>query len=114
MEAPRRLNAAYCLSYLTIEHRGEIPPELAARLGNRIYGCDTCQSVCPWNRFVTPTEVEDFRPSPSLLALGREALLALSREEYERIFAHSAVERATYEGLSRNIRYLKEELDTKD
>lgn len=108
LERPHRLNAVKCLSYLTIEHKGEIPPLEASRLGNRLYGCDTCQAVCPWNRFASPTNEEAFAPSPSLLALQKEDLKMLSREEYNRIFAHSAVKRAKYEGLMRTIHTLKE------
>lgn len=106
LEAPRHLDANRCLSYLTIEHKGEIPPLEAARLGNRLYGCDTCQQVCPWNRFATPTRVEAFQPNPSLLSLRKEDLRTLTREEYNRIFARSAVKRAKYEGLMRTVRYL--------
>ena len=108
LEGERRLNASRCLSYLTIEHRGEIPGKLASRLGDRLYGCDTCQMACPWNHFARPTEVEEFRPDPALLALSREELRGLTREAYDRIFAHSAVRRAKYEGLIRNIRYIKD------
>ena len=82
--------------------------ELAARLENRLYGCDTCQEVCPWNRFACPTEVEAFRPTPALLSFRKEDLKVFSREEYNRIFAKSAVKRAKYEGLIRNIHNLKD------
>lgn len=108
LDAPRHLNAGKCISYLTVEHRGEIPAEQAARLGNRLFGCDTCQSVCPWNRFAAPTTIATFHPTPSLLSLKKEELKALSREDYNRIFAHSAVKRAKYEGLLRTIQYLKD------
>lgn len=108
LTAPRRLDASKCISYLTIEHRGDIPDDLASRLGNRLYGCDTCQTVCPWNRFATPTGVEAFRPSASLLSLRKEGLEGLSREDYNRIFARSAVKRAKYEGLLRTKKYLKD------
>ncbi len=106
LETARFLNASRCLSYLTIEHRGEIPEEQAARLGNRVYGCDTCQAVCPWNRFARPTAEEAFRPRSELLALDKERLSALSPEEYARLFRGSAVKRAKYEGLMRNVRCL--------
>lgn len=108
LEGPRRLNARKCLSYLTIENRGEIPAHLAARLEGRLYGCDTCQEVCPWNRFACPTRIEAFRPAQALLSLRKEDLKVFSREEYNRIFAKSAVKRAKYEGLIRNIHNLKD------
>lgn len=103
LESPRRLNANKCISYLTIEHKGDIPPYLAARLGDRLYGCDTCQEVCPWNRFARPTREAAFRPTPDFLSLQKESLQDFTREDYNRIFARSAVKRAKYEGLLRTI-----------
>lgn len=100
------LNANKCLSYLTIENKGDIPQEQASALGNRLYGCDTCQKVCPWNRFATPTAVNEFFPNPSLLALDKESVKHLTRDEYNRIFKRSAVKRAKYEGLMRTSKLL--------
>lgn len=106
LERPLRLNAAKCLSYLTIEHKGEIPAGQASRLDNRLYGCDTCQEVCPWNRFATPTCVDDFRPTPDFLSLRKEDLKNFSPTDYKRIFAQSAAKRAGYEGFVRTIKSL--------
>lgn len=103
LERPGHLNANKCLSYLTIEHKGDIPAELASRLGDRLYGCDTCQEVCPWNRFARPTREAAFTPSPAFLSLKKEDLRNFSRDDYNRIFATSAVKRAKYEGLIRTI-----------
>jgi epoxyqueuosine reductase len=104
LEQEKCLNANKCLSYLTIENREEIPTEQAKRLGNRIYGCDTCQEICPWNRFASPTTIEAFHPTANLLAMQKEDLKHLSREDYNRIFTKSAIKRAKYEGLLRNIK----------
>ena len=103
LERSGRLNACKCLSYLTIEHKGNIPPELAACLGNRLYGCDTCQEVCPWNRFARPTREAAFAPSAAFLSFRKEDLSDFTRDDYNRIFATSAVKRAKYEGLCRTI-----------
>ena len=103
IEAPRTLNAGKCISYLTIENRNEIPEKLAPLIGNRIYGCDTCQQVCPWNRFARPTTEESFKMKEELAEMTADKWYALSREQYTRIFKGSAVKRAKYEGLLRNI-----------
>ena len=108
LERPGHLNAGKCLSYLTIEHKGDIPSEQASRLGDRLYGCDTCQEVCPWNRFASPTREVAFSPSPAFLSLKKEDLRCFTRDDYNRIFAGSAVKRAKYEGLIRTINNKKE------
>ena len=108
LERPGHLNANKCISYLTIEHKGDIPSEQASRLGDRIYGCDTCQEVCPWNRFASPTREVAFSPSPAFLSLKKEDLRCFTRDDYNRIFAGSAVKRAKYEGLIRTINNKKE------
>lgn len=92
-----------CLSYLTIEHRGPIPEEMAQKLGRRIYGCDTCQQVCPHNRLAESTEETAFDMSAEVAALTPEEWHAMSAERYKALFKHSAMERAGYEGLKRNI-----------
>lgn len=101
LEAPQMLNASKCLSYLTIEHKGEIPAKQAAQLGKRFYGCDTCQQVCPWNRFAQPTQEAEFEPNPTLLALDEAMLTTLTREQYQQIFKNSPVKRAKYDGIMR-------------
>lgn len=105
---PHTLDASRCLSYLTIEHRGDTLPANAARaMGNCVYGCDRCQQACPWMRFARPTEVAEFRPKPEFFCLDRAALQSLSIEEYRQIFRGSAVKRAKYEGLMRNVQAVK-------
>ena len=97
-------DASRCLSYLSIENRNDIPEELAQKMGDTIYGCDRCQQACPWNRFSQPTDEPLLKPSPALLAMSRDQWHQLSREEYQQLFKGSAVKRAKYEGLMRNIR----------
>ena len=92
-----------CLSYLTIEHRGPIPDEMGQKLGRRIYGCDTCQQVCPHNRGAQPTEEESFAMSPEVFSLTLEEWRNMTPERYKQLFKHSAIERAGYEGLMRNL-----------
>ena len=91
-----------CLSYQTIEYRGPLSPDIIARMGNNIYGCDRCQEVCPWNRFALPTEEPDFQPSSELLSMSKDDWHQLSVEQYRRLFKGSAVKRPKYEGLMRN------------
>ena len=95
-----------CLSYLTIEHRGEIPDEYAKKMGNRIYGCDTCQRVCPHNRNAEPAHEPAFALPNEVAALSRDDWHQLSPDRYKELFKNSAIERAGYEGLSRNIKAL--------
>lgn len=139
------VDANRCLSYLTIEHRGQLPETLtfpkisasdnsdnsynsynsynsnsdkinssdssesiplASLLGNRVYGCDTCQSVCPHNSNPPLTEIPEFRLRPSLRDLTPAAILALTPADFARIFSHSAVKRARLAGLQRNASLL--------
>lgn len=102
IKGPRELDARLCISYLTIELRGPIPRELRPLIGNRVFGCDICQEVCPWNRYVPETKEKRFRPrevpGPELIEL-----LGLSEEQFERRFGESAITRAKRGGLLRNV-----------
>ena len=104
---PYVVDARRCLSYLTIELRkpdDQIPPELAPKLGNRIFGCDDCLDVCPYNVAAQPTREAAFQPSPTTVAPRLDELAQLSREAFAATFRESAIKRATYEGWLRNIR----------
>lgn len=92
-----------CLSYMTIEHQGPIPEAITQKLGHRIYGCDTCQQVCPHNKSAQPTEENAFDMSSEVAMLNPEEWHQLTPERYKKLFKHSAIERAGYEGLMRNI-----------
>lgn len=98
------LDAGRCLSYLTIEYRGDMSGEQAVKLGNRIYGCDTCQDVCPHNSCAAGTNVEEFVLSPALAGMDKADWLVLTEERYRELFKGSAVKRAKYAGLCRNIK----------
>lgn len=101
--APYELDARRCISYLTIELRGSIPVELRPLIGNRIYGCDDCQLVCPWNRFARPTTEPDFAPRHGLDAPELIRLFFWTEEEFLKYTEGSAIRRIGYECWLRNI-----------
>lgn len=101
--APYELDARRCISYLTIEHHGSIPEGLRPALGNRIYGCDDCQLVCPWNRFATTTDVPDFMPRHGFETPQLVALFAWDEQEFLERTAGSPIRRIGHERWLRNI-----------
>ena len=101
--APYELDARRCISYLTIEHHGSIPVEFRAAIGNRIYGCDDCQLVCPWNRYARLTAEPDFAVRHGLDAPRLVELFAWSEEEFLRRTEGSAIRRVGYERWLRNV-----------
>jgi epoxyqueuosine reductase len=101
--APWQLDARRCISYLTIELRGSIPEALRPLIGNRIYGCDDCQLVCPWNRFAHATDEVDFRKRNALDATSLVQLFAWSREDFTSRLQGSAIHRIGYACWLRNI-----------
>lgn len=101
--APRVIDSVRCLSYQTIENKGEIDINIVPKMSNRFYGCDICQKVCPWNKFAQPHNTEEFYPSIDLLELTSQKIADLEPEEYQRIFKGSAMKRAKLEGLKRNV-----------
>lgn len=96
-------DAKRCLSYQTIEHHGDLSPQVAGKMGRVIYGCDRCQQACPWNRYAHPNHTPELQPKPELLSMTREKWQHLSEDDYRRLFKGSAVKRAKYAGLMRNI-----------
>ena len=101
--APNRLDARRCISYLTIEHEGAIPEELRPAIGNRIYGCDDCQLVCPWNKFARRTDEPDFRARNRLDTASLAELFAWEEEEFLRRTEGSAIRRSGHRRWLRNI-----------
>jgi len=103
--APYELDARRCLSYLTIEHRGPIPEEHRAALGNRIYGCDDCLAVCPWNKFASVSRESALHAREALRAPALEDLAALNEAAFRALFSGSPVKRIGRDHFVRNVVY---------
>ncbi len=101
--APYQLDARRCISYLTIEHAGPIPVEFRAAIGNRIYGCDDCLSVCPWNKFAHAAHDIAFAPRAELVAPRLADLLALDDVAFRSVFAGSPIKRIGRDRFVRNV-----------
>jgi epoxyqueuosine reductase len=102
----RTINANRCISCLTIENKEEISPEFKGKFQNRVFGCDICQDVCPWNRKSTQNNEEDFKPLTGLLEMTRQEWHDLDEEKYSVMFAHSPIKRAKFKGLKRNLEFI--------
>jgi epoxyqueuosine reductase len=105
--APRVVDARKCISYLTIELKNEIPVEFSGQMQDRVFGCDICQDVCPWTRFSAPHDETRFRPHPALGKMKKSDWESLTRELFNELFRKSAVKRAKYQGLIRNVLFAK-------
>ena len=101
--APMQVDARRCISYLTIELRGSIPEEFRSMIGNRVYGCDDCQLICPWNRFSKTSEEDDFRVRHGLDTPTLVSLFRWTEQDFLKKMAGSAIRRIGYECWSRNI-----------
>jgi epoxyqueuosine reductase len=101
--APYRLDARRCISYLTIEHKGHIDAELRPLMGNRIYGCDDCLAVCPWNKFAQIAREAAFAPRAAATAPSLAALAALDDAAFRALFARSPVKRIGRDRFIRNV-----------
>ena len=103
IRGPYQLDARRCISYLTIEHKSAIPEELRPLIGNRVYGCDDCQLVCPWNGFAQPSAEEDFKPRNGLDRATLVELFAWTESEFDRRLQGSPIRRIGYERWLRNL-----------
>jgi epoxyqueuosine reductase len=105
--APRMLDARRCISYLTIEKKQEIDPGYKNKFANRVFGCDICQDVCPWNRKAIPHRVKEFEPLRGLLEMTRQEWYDLDETRYNQLFSNSAIKRAKFEGIRRNLEFIE-------
>jgi epoxyqueuosine reductase len=105
---PYGVDGSKCISYFTIELKEAIPAEMAGRFNDWAFGCDVCQQVCPWNRFSTAHSEPQFAPKPELMALTKDEWHGMTELVFEKLFEGSAVKRTKYEGLKRNLRFLRE------
>nr|WP_285963854.1 tRNA epoxyqueuosine(34) reductase QueG [Oscillatoria laete-virens] len=101
--APYQMDARLCVSYQTIENKGAIPEELRPLIGDRIYGCDDCLEVCPWNRFARASHIAQFAGNEWTRRPALRKLLALTGEEFRAIFRDSPIKRIKRRGLARNV-----------
>ena len=109
LEAPFHIDARKCISYLTIEYKGSLADLNPKTFKGWMYGCDICQDVCPYNRFSLPNMEPEFQPSEQLLAMQEDDWKNLTKADFEALFKHSAMQRAGYEGLKRNIDFISKE-----
>ncbi|MCB9427048.1 MAG: tRNA epoxyqueuosine(34) reductase QueG [Flavobacteriales bacterium] len=105
--APYVVDGSKCISYYTIELKNAIPQEVSGQFDDWMFGCDVCQDVCPWNRFSKPHQEPLFTPDSRLLEFSKRDWEELTEEVFNEIFKKSAVKRTKYQGLKRNIDFLK-------
>ena len=109
LESPFHIDARKCISYLTIEYKGDLTGQDPTKFKDWIYGCDICQDVCPYNRFSLPNTEPEFQPSEKLLSMRKTDWKNLNQADFGALFKHSAMKRAGYEGLKRNIEFISQE-----
>ena len=104
---PYKIDASKCISYLTIELRDQISTEFKNNMDNWAFGCDVCQDVCPWNRFSKQHDEPLFNPNSEILDYSSKDWEEITKETFDTIFKNSAIKRSNYEGLKRNLSFLK-------
>ena len=105
--APFVVDGSKCISYFTIELKDNLPQEMKGKFDDWAFGCDVCQDVCPWNRFSKSHSEPLFNPNPELLSMTKKDWEEITKETFETVFKNSAVKRTKWEGLKRNISFLK-------
>lgn len=105
--APQMVDGSKCISYFTIELKENIPNEMKGKFANRAFGCDICQDVCPWNRFSKKHNEPAFEPKDELLQMKKSEWEEITEDVFNKLLKNSAVQRAKFKGLKRNIDFLK-------
>ncbi|MFT7113640.1 MAG: epoxyqueuosine reductase [Candidatus Azotimanducaceae bacterium] len=104
--APYQVDGSKCISYFTIELKDAIPNEMKGKFEDWMFGCDICQDVCPWNKFSVPHKEPGFQPNSKVLEMTKEDWLDITEEVFAEVFQKSAVKRAKFSGLKRNIEFI--------
>ncbi len=103
----KQIDGSRCISYFTIELKEAlIPGSMKGKFDNWMFGCDTCQDVCPWNRFSKPNKEQQFRPLPEILNFSNDEWESMTEESFKKIFADSPLKRSKYAGIRRNLRFI--------
>ncbi|MFH6933510.1 tRNA epoxyqueuosine(34) reductase QueG [Flavobacterium sp. YO12] len=105
--APYVVDGSKCISYYTIELKENMPHEMKGKFDEWMFGCDTCQDVCPWNRFSKPHSEPLFNPNPELLSFSKKDWLEITEETFRLVFKNSPIKRTKFDGLRRNINFLE-------
>ncbi|MBK9799358.1 MAG: tRNA epoxyqueuosine(34) reductase QueG [Bacteroidetes bacterium] len=105
---PHKVDGSKCISYFTIELKDAIPQTMKGKFQNWAFGCDVCQDVCPWNRFSTPHNEPLLAPNRALLDMRKNEWEEITLDVFQKVFKNSAVKRTKYEGLIRNLKFLKQ------
>ncbi|NER18120.1 tRNA epoxyqueuosine(34) reductase QueG [Spongiivirga citrea] len=104
---PYVVDGSKCISYFTIELKNEIPTSVKGQFDDWMFGCDVCQDVCPWNRFSKSHNEPLFNPNPELLSMSKKDWEEITEDVFRKVFKKSAVKRTKFDGLTRNIKFLK-------
>ncbi|WP_289664917.1 tRNA epoxyqueuosine(34) reductase QueG [Flavobacterium panacagri] len=105
--APYIVDGSKCISYYTIELKENLPYEMKGKFDEWMFGCDTCQDVCPWNRFSKPHSEPLFNPNPDLLSFTKKDWTEITEETFKMVFKNSPIKRTKFDGLKRNIKFLE-------
>lgn len=106
LQEPCKLDPGLCIAYHTLENKGELPSELKDKFNDRIYGCDICQDVCPFNSFAKPTTEREFSPHSSLFTMKKKNWINLDQATFTKLFTGTPVDHIGYDWLKRNIRFV--------